>query len=84
MKQMLLFISIAFTSLCTTAQYKSENIFYMTDTPESFESFIKNLRHISMVCPQTFLISREGVLSGSMDRRVIDSARKYRIKLVPL
>ena len=84
MKSILLFTALVFSLLMVSAQYKSENIFYMTDAPDSYESFIKNLRHISMVCPQTFLISREGVLSGSVDRRVIDSAKKYKIQVVPL
>jgi len=66
------------------SQYASENLFYMTDNPEGFESFIKNVRHISMVCPQTFLVSRDGTLSGTLDHRVIDTAKKYRIKVVPL
>jgi spore germination protein YaaH len=66
------------------AQTGSENLFYMTDNPESFESFMKNLNQVSVVCPQTFLISREGVLSGSVDRRIVDTAHKYKIKLVPL
>jgi spore germination protein YaaH len=84
MKKILLILSVAFSSFVSIAQYKSENIFYMTDAPDSYESFIMNLRQISMVCPQTFLISRDGVLSGSMDRRVIDSAKKYKIQVVPL
>lgn len=84
MKKILLILSVTFSSFISIAQYKSENIFYMTDTPDSYESFIKNLRQISMVCPQTFLISRDGVLSGSMDQRVIDSAKKYKIQVVPL
>ena len=56
----------------------------MTDNPEGFESFCKNVRNISMVCPNTFLISRDGVLSGTLDQRLLDTARKYRIKVVPL
>ena len=84
MNRILILTAFVFGLLSGSAQYKSENIFYMTDAPDSYESFIKNLRQISMVCPQTFLISRDGVLSGSMDRRVIDSAKKYKIQVVPL
>ena len=68
----------------TNAQTSSENLFYMTDNQESFESFKNNLDQISIVCPQTFVISRNGVLSGTVDRRILDSAHKHKIKVIPL
>ena len=66
------------------AQTSSENLFYMTDNQESFESFKNNLDQISIVCPQTFVISRNGVLSGTVDRRILDSAHRHKIKVIPL
>jgi len=56
----------------------------MTDNQESFESFKNNLDQISIVCPQTFVISRNGVLSGTVDRRILDSAHRHKIKVIPL
>jgi spore germination protein YaaH len=72
------------STISATAQALSVNLFYMTDTPESFESFQKNLDQISIVCPQAFSISREGVLSGSVDQRISALARKNKIKVMPL
>lgn len=66
------------------AQARPENLFYMVDTPESFESFSKNASQIDIVCPQTFLVSKEGVLTGSVDRRVLDIAKAHKIKVMPL
>ena len=66
------------------AQTKSENLFYLVDRPESFESFKNNIRQISIVCPQTFLVSKEGVVSGSVDQRILDLAKKNDVKVVPL
>jgi hypothetical protein len=40
------------------SQTKSENLFYMVDTPESFGSFKANVDQISIVCPQTFFVSK--------------------------
>lgn len=77
-----LFILVCITPV--SAQIKSENLFYMTDSPESFESFRKNAAQISIVCPQVFLISKEGVLSGSVDRRVLEIAKANKIKVMPL
>ncbi len=56
----------------------------MVDTPESFASFEANVDQISIVCPQTFLISKEGVLTGSIDHRVLEIAKKNKIKIMPL
>lgn len=66
------------------AQQKSENLFYMTDSPDSFESFRKNAAQISIVCPQVFLISKEGVLSGTVDHRVLEIAKANHVKVMPL
>lgn len=66
------------------AQYSSENLFYMTDTPESFESFKKNVTQISIVAPSAFAISKEGVLSGSVDHRILELAKANKIKVMPL
>jgi len=78
---------VVFMFICNyhiNAQVSSENLFYMIDNNESFESFTNNLEQISIVCPQTFVISRNGVLSGTVDRRILDSARKHKIKVIPL
>jgi len=66
------------------SQTKSENLFYMVNTPESFESFKANVDQISIVGPQTFSVSREGVLSGSLDPRVLTLAKANGIKVMPL
>jgi len=71
-------------STAVIAQYSSENLFYLTDSPESFESFEKNAAAISVVCPQTFSVSKEGVISGSLDPRILTIARANKIQVVPL
>ncbi len=73
-----------FLLLSADAQTRSENLFYMVDRPESFESFKKNISQISIVCPQTFQISKEGVLTGSVDQRILDLAKANKVKVVPL
>lgn len=66
------------------AQTKSENLFYMVDSPGAFKSFQENIDQISIVCPQTFLVSKEGVLTGTLDPRVLALAREHNVKVVPL
>src|SRR5690606_8659618 len=70
--------------LAQTAAKKTESLFYMVDSPESFESFQKNVADIDIVCPQTFLVSKEGVLTGDVDRRILRLAKENNIKVVPL
>ncbi|MBK6948108.1 MAG: hypothetical protein IPH16_08690 [Haliscomenobacter sp.] len=74
----LFWLVAAFSS--ALAQSRPENLFYMVDTPESFESFIKNVSQIDIVCPQTFLVSKEGVFTGSVDRRVLEIAKANKIR----
>ncbi len=84
MKKITNILVLLFLTLAVSAQVASENLFYMVDTPESFESFKKNLSQISIVCPQAFLISKEGVLSGSVDHRILELAKANNIKVMPL
>jgi len=82
-----LFIHIfVFLHLCLTgvSQQKPEMLFYMVDTPESFESFKAHADQISVVCPQTFFVTRDGVLTGSVDPRVLEIARDHAISVMPL
>jgi spore germination protein YaaH len=68
----------------TEAQYRSENLFYMVDTEDSFQSFKKNLAAISIVAPQTFSISKDGVVWGEVDPRVLKLAKDNNIEVIPL
>jgi hypothetical protein len=39
-------------------QYISENIFYLSNSPDSYKSFVKNADQISIVCPAAYRIDR--------------------------
>jgi spore germination protein YaaH len=73
-----------FTSLITNAQHASENLFYMVDSEDSIQSFRDNLDQISIVAPQTFSISEDGVVWGEVDKRVLQLAAKHNIDVIPL
>jgi len=83
-KQVILMLALLTLSFKLIGQTRSENLFYMTDSPESFESFKSNASQISVVCPQVFFVSKNGVLSGAVDRRVIEIAKANNIKIMPL
>ena len=71
-------------SKCCVAQVKSENLFYMVDTPESFRSFSENIHQIAIVCPQTYLVSEKGTITGTIDPRVLQLAKENKVKVIPL
>lgn len=66
------------------AQYNSENLFYYVDTEDSFESFEANSDHISIVAPQTYSISKTGILWGEVDSRIMEIAEEKGIDVIPL
>lgn len=75
---------VLMTSADVKAQYNSENLFYYVDTEDSFKSFEANSDNISIVAPQTYSISKTGILWGEVDRRVMDIAEKKEIDVIPL
>lgn len=73
-----------FASSDLHAQYNAENLFYYVDTEDSFQSFKANSDAISIVAPQTYSISKTGVLWGEVDSRVMEIAREKDIEVIPL
>ena len=65
-----------------TAQ-KPEALWYLRGE-ESSQSFLAHADQISVVSPQVFEMDSTGVIRGSVDGRVIATARAKHVKLVPL
>lgn len=66
------------------AQTLSENLFYYVDAESSFQSFKDHSDEISIVAPQTYSISKTGVVWGEVDSRVMEIAQQKNIKVIPL
>lgn len=79
-----LLLVFLFLPLTSNGQYQSENLFYMVDDEDSFQSFKENLEEISIVAPQTFSISEDGVVWGEVDSRVLELAAEHDVKVIPL
>lgn len=77
-------VSLSVMAQPTTKSGDAEALFYMLDSPESFEHFRENIENIDIVCPQTFLVSKEGVLTGTVDQRVLHLAKEHGVKVMPL
>src|SRR5512141_339895 len=66
------------------AAQKLEALWYSVPSEESTQSFLAHAGQISIVSPQVFSIDSLGVISGSVDPRVIAKAHEKGVKVVPL
>lgn len=64
--------------------YKSENLFYLVGSAGSYQSFVQHADEISIICPDVYQIDSVGVITGEVDRRVLELAQKKGIKVMPL
>ncbi len=72
------------THLAHGQGYSSENLFYLANSAESYQSFLRNCDQISIVCPAAYSIDSVGVIVGNVDTRVLETAREKGVKVMPL
>lgn len=77
-------VSVAATAAVGAQKYKSQNLFYMVGSSRSFNSFVKNADQISIVCPASYRVDKDGVVAGFIDPRVLKIAREKGIKVMPV
>lgn len=82
----LLLISLVVVEGCAarTSSRHLESLWYSTRGEQSVQSFLAHADQISIVSPQVFAFDSNGVITGSMDARMIAKARESHTKLVPL
>lgn len=61
-----------------------ETMLYMVDNEECFQSFKTNIKQIDIVGPQCYRMDQNGVMWGTVDQRILDLARIYKVKVMPL
>ncbi|HEY9518396.1 MAG TPA: hypothetical protein VIQ98_04020, partial [Gemmatimonadales bacterium] len=60
-----------------------ESLWYVRGE-ESIQAFLARADQISIVSPQVFVMDSNGVITGSVDPRIVATARDKGIKLIPL
>jgi spore germination protein YaaH len=65
------------------APHRLEALWYLRGE-QSVQSFLAHADQISIVSPQVFSLDSTGIITGSMDPRMIAAAREHQVKLVPL
>lgn len=83
-RMLLALLLIGCLSTSATAQYKSENLFYYVDNEQAYSSFKNHIDQISIVAPQSFSVSKDGVVWGEVDPRVLSLAKKRDVQVIPL
>jgi spore germination protein YaaH len=66
------------------APRKLESLWYSVRGEQSVQSFLAHADQISIVSPQVFSLDSNGIITGSVDPRVVAMAHEKRVKLVPL
>ncbi|MGH7720568.1 MAG: glycosyl hydrolase family 18 protein [Gemmatimonadaceae bacterium] len=67
-----------------SAQRAAERLFYYVDNEDSYTSLVANIQQITVVAPQVYTVDSLGIVWGSLDRRVLDLARRHGVKVMPL
>ncbi|HEY2825217.1 MAG TPA: hypothetical protein VGI83_06705, partial [Gemmatimonadales bacterium] len=78
-------VALTFASLAAgpAAAQKLESLWYLRGE-ESIQAFIAHADQISIVSPQVFSMDSTGAIKGSVDPRVIATAKAKGVKLIPL
>lgn len=77
-------LAIAFPTRAALAQQPVERLFYYVDTENSYGSLVRHIDLISVLGPQVFTVDSLGIVWGSVDRRVLDLAKRHGVKVMPL
>ena len=87
MRRLPLLCAIAALWACTVprvAPTKLESLWYSVRGEQSVQSFLAHADQISIVSPQVFSLDSNGIITGSIDPRVVAAAHEHHVKLVPL
>ena len=78
--------ALALTVLGTAArgQAAAERLFYYVDNEDSYASLVKHIDQVSVVAPGAYTIDSLGIIWGSVDRRVLDLAKRNGVRVMPL
>jgi spore germination protein YaaH len=77
----LLTACLAASSLAAQAP---ERLFYYVDTEQSYNDLVAHVDQITVLGPQVYTVDSLGIVWGSLDRRVLELARRHGVKVMPL
>ena len=69
---------------CAIVAAQPKTLFYMNDSPASIRSFQANADKIDLIAPTVYSVDAAGLVWGKPDPRVVQTARKFRVALMPI
>ena len=66
------------------AQAAAERLFYYVDNEASYASLVRHIDQITVVAPGAYTIDSLGIIWGSVDRRVLELAKRHGVRVMPL
>jgi len=77
-------VVVALAARGARAQQPFERLFYYVDAENSYTSLVQHIDQIAVLGPQVYTVDSLGIVWGSVDRRVVDLARRHGVKVMPL
>ena len=77
-------LRLVLAALAAAAQGRGIESLWYVRGEESIQAFLAHADQISIVSPQVFAMDSNGIITGSVDPRVISTARAKGVKLIPL
>ncbi len=77
-------VVVALAARGARAQQPFERLFYYVDAENSYTSLVQHIDQIAVLGPQVYTVDSLGIVWGSLDRRVVDLARRHGVKVMPL
>src|ERR1700753_1582024 len=59
-------------------------LFYMTDPPDSIQSFLAHADKIDLLVPAWYHTDENGLVAGSPNPLVLDTAKKHGVPVMPI
>ena len=75
---------ICFLSLCMSLPGQPKALFYMTESENAIRSFQANAQRIDIIVPTVYSVDGDGLVWGAPDARVLETARRYGVALMPI
>lgn len=61
-----------------------ESMWYLVESEDGVQSFIRNVDQVTIVAPMTYQVDSAGTLAGGVDPRVLRAARAGGVRVMPL
>jgi len=71
-------------AFCAVLAAQPKTLFYMNDSPASIRSFQANAERIDVIAPTVYSVDAAGLVWGKPDSRVLETARKFHVAVMPL